>query len=301
MSRHGIVFNIQRFSTHDGPGIRTTVFLKGCPLTCPWCSNPESQMAKPQLMVRDVKCSGCGKCVSACPEHAISIKEEHKRQIKWSRCTNCFDCVGACLYGALTSIGEQMTSQAVADIVEKDMVFYNNSGGGVTLSGGEALTQPDFLEELLILLKQKKIHRALDTTGYAPASVIDKIIPLVDLVLFDIKHLEPTRHREATGVGNENILKNLRRVARQLKTWIRIPLIAGYNDTEAHITKIAELAAELKIEKVSFLPYHEGGTIKHLQIGRKQPEFFAKAPTEEHLKSLLAIMSGNNIPATIGS
>jgi len=301
MSRHGIVFNIQRFSTHDGPGIRTTVFLKGCPLTCLWCSNPESQYNKPQLMVRDVKCSGCGKCVSACPEHAISLSVEQTRSINWSRCNNCFDCVEACLYGALTSIGEQMTSKAVADIVEKDMVFYNNSGGGVTLSGGEALTQHDFLEELLILLRQKKIHRALDTTGYAPSSVIDKIVPLVDMVLFDIKHLETARHREATGVGNENILKNLRHVARQIRTWIRVPLIAGYNDTESHITKVAELAVELKIEKVSFLPYHEGGTAKHLQIDRKQPEFSAKAPTEVHLKNLLEIMSGYNIPATIGS
>ena len=301
MARHGIVFNIQRFSTHDGPGIRTTVFLKGCPLTCLWCSNPESQYNRPQLMVRDVKCSGCGKCVSACPEHAISFSEEQTRKINWRRCNNCFDCVEACLYGALTSIGEQMTSEAVADVVEKDMVFYNNSGGGVTLSGGEALVQHDFLKELLILLKQKKIHRALDTTGYAPASVIDKIIPLVDMVLFDIKHLEPARHREATGVGNENILKNLRHVAGQLRTWIRIPLISGYNDTEAHISKVAKLAAELKIEEVSFLPYHEGGTVKHRQIGRKQPEFSAKAPTEVHLKNLLEIMSGYNIPATIGA
>ena len=301
MSRHGIIFNIQRFSTHDGPGIRTTVFLKGCPLTCLWCSNPESQYGRPQLMVRDVKCSGCGECVSACPEHAISFSEEQTRKINWNRCNNCFDCVGACLYGSLTSIGEQMTSEAVADIVEKDTVFYNNSGGGVTISGGEAFAQHDFLEELLILLKQKKIHRALDTTGYAPASVIDKIIPLVDMVLFDIKHLDTERHREATGVRNENILKNLRRVARQIRTWIRIPLIAGYNDTEAHITKISELAEELKIEKVSFLPYHEGGTVKHRQIGQKHPEFSAKAPTEEHLKWILEIMARKNIPATIGS
>jgi pyruvate formate lyase activating enzyme len=160
MARHGVVFNIQRFSTHDGPGIRTTVFLKGCPLTCLWCSNPESQYGKPQLMVRDIKCSGCGKCVSSCPEHAISFPEEQKRSINWNRCHNCFDCVGACLFGALTSIGEQMTTESVAGIVEKDIIFYDNSGGGVTLSGGEALVQHNFLEELLVLLKQKNTQGA---------------------------------------------------------------------------------------------------------------------------------------------
>jgi len=301
MSRNGIVFNIQRFSIHDGPGIRTTVFLKGCPLTCPWCSNPESQLEKPQLMTRDIKCSGCGKCASVCPEHAISFSEDQKRLINRHLCNNCLDCVKTCLYGALTSIGEQMSPEEVSGIVEKDMVFYKNSGGGATISGGEALMQHDFLREILILIKQKKIHNALDTTGYAPSSVIDEILPLVDMVLFDIKHLDPRRHREATGVGNEIILENLKRTAGQVRTWIRIPLIADYNDSEFHITRLAELALELKIEKVSFLPYHDGGVVKNRQIGRKQPNFFAKAPTEEHLKTLLKIMSGKNIPATVGS
>ncbi len=301
MTQTGVVFNIQKFSTHDGPGIRTTVFLKGCPLTCLWCSNPESQYHSPQLMVRDLKCSGCGACLTTCPESAISFSEDKKRQIDWGRCTNCFSCVDACLYGALTAMGQHMTAQEVVEEVEKDRVFYENSGGGATISGGEALGQHAFLEELLLLLKKKEIHRTLDTTGHAPASVITKIIPLVDLVPVDLRHLESDRHNAGTGLGNELILKNLKTIATHVKTWIRIPLIAGYNDSIEHITKVAELGASLKIDKVSFLPYHEGGISKITQIGMKDTNYKATAPDDEHLDTLLGIMKKHHIKATVRS
>ncbi len=301
MAQTGVVFNIQKFSTHDGPGIRTTVFLKGCPLTCLWCSNPESQGKSPQLMVRNLKCSGCGACLTTCPENAISFSEEKKRLMDWSTCTNCFSCVEACLYGALTAMGQHMTTQEVLEAVEKDRVFYENSGGGATLSGGEVLGQHAFLEELLLLLKKKGIHRTLDTTGYAPSSVIKKIIPLVDLVLFDLKHLDSDRHKQGTGLGNELILKNLRTIAAHVKTWIRIPLIAGYNDSIEHITQVAELGALLNIDKVSFLPYHEGGISKIEQIGMKDTNYKATAPDDEHLDILLGIIKKHHIKATVGS
>ncbi len=179
MSDKGIVFNIQRFSTHDGPGIRTTVFLKGCPLTCHWCSNPESQYGKPQLMIRDLKCSGCGACAPACPEHAIVFSEGGIREIKWEKCSNCFSCVDACLFQALTAVGKYMTVDEVVETVEKDRVFYKNSNGGVTFSGGEILTQHHFLENLLIKFKKNGIHTCIDTTGFAPENVIQKIIHLI--------------------------------------------------------------------------------------------------------------------------
>ncbi len=301
MIQKGIVFNIQRFSIHDGPGIRTTVFLKGCPLKCLWCSNPESKHINPQLMVRNIKCIGCASCVSVCPENAILFSENKKRQINWHLCTHCFACVEACLSGSLTAIGEQMTPEEVVEVVEKDTLFYQNSGGGATISGGEALVQHEFLKTLLLLLKQKKIHIALDTTGHAPESVIENIIPLVDLVLFDIKHLDTVRHKEATGIGNELILKNLRYVAPQVRTWIRIPLIAGYNDGIEHIKELAKTASALKVEKISFLPYHEGGISKISQIGQKDPGFSADPPTDVYLEKLIEIMRHSNIDVSVSS
>jgi len=301
MARKGVVFNVQKFSTHDGPGIRTTVFLKGCSLNCWWCSNPESQFNDPQLMIRDVKCSGCGTCLAECPEGAISFSKEKGRRIDWRRCTHCLSCVDACLYGALTAMGQHMTAREVAEVVEKDRVFYENSGGGATLSGGEPLGQVLFLEELLLLLRDKGIHRALDTTGHAPTSVIDKIIPLVDLVLFDVKHLDSDRHKAGTGVGNELILKNLKTIAGRVKTWIRIPLIAGYNDSVEHMTRMAELGAELRIDKVSLLPFHEGGISKRAQIGMEEPDHAARPPADDHLETLLRIMEEHHVEATVRS
>jgi len=301
MEKKGLVFNIQRYSTHDGPGIRTTVFLKGCPLTCLWCSNPESQLGKPQLMVRDSKCSGCGKCVPSCPESAIRFSDEKKRVIDWEKCNHCFQCVDACLYGAITVIGDYMTAEEVCDIVEKDRVFYKNSGGGITVSGGEPLVQHDFLEKIFLIMKEKGIHRTLDTTGYAPFSDIEKIIPLVDLVLYDVKHLDTDKHKEATGVGNETILKNLEYISSKVTTWIRIPLIGGYNDSVEHISRVAQIAKDLGIEKVSFLPFHEGGEAKNSQIGMGHVAFSGQTPSDESLSCLVEIMERHQIKVTVGS
>ena len=298
----GTIFNIQRFSTHDGPGIRTTVFLKGCPLQCVWCSNPESQEKNPQLMSRDIKCTACGKCMAVCPERAIHFEDgKTARSIDWELCTQCFQCIEVCLSNALTVIGEEVTVEHVLKVVERDAVFYKNSGGGVTFSGGECLGQPAFLESLMNGAREKGLHIALDTTGFIQPGVLENLIERTDLVLFDIKHLDAQRHRELTGVDNELILRNLRRVAASARTWIRIPLVSGINDSDDHIEQLSSLASELNVEKISFLPFHEGGVSKMAQIGMNRQPFFGTPPTDQKINHLLAIVKKNGLKASVGS
>lgn len=298
----GTIFNIQRFSTHDGPGIRTTVFLKGCPMKCVWCSNPESQCKDPQLMIRDIKCTRCGECVETCPEHAIHFEDGNTvRRIDWDLCSQCFECTEVCLSKALTVIGEEVTAEHVLEIVEKDRIFYKNSGGGVTFSGGESLGQPVFLEELMGLAQEKQLHVTLDTTGFVQPGLLKNLLPLTDLVLFDIKHLDPERHKELTGVDNALILKNLRSVAATTRTWMRIPLISGLNDSDDHIAQLSNLASELNVEKISFLPYHEGGISKMIQIGMNSTPFCGIPPTAERISHLLEIVGAKGLKATVGS
>jgi len=297
----GLVFNIQRFSVHDGPGIRTTVFLKGCPLKCWWCSNPESQEYRPTLIVRDINCTGCGKCVETCPAEAITIDEKLGRLIDWSRCTQCLACVDACIYHALNRCGDYMTVDEVIEEVAKDKLFYKNSGGGVTISGGEPLVQYAFLTKMLKALKENGYHVALDTTGYASADVLTSVLSCVDLVLFDIKHLDDETHRKVTGVSNKIILSNAREVAKSVRMWFRVPLIEDVNDSVDEISKVAKLAREVGAEKISLLPYHEGGVSKSQQIGREYLMPKAKSPSEAHIQELKRRVVKIGINVTVGN
>lgn len=297
----GLVFNIQRFSVHDGPGIRTTVFLKGCPLSCRWCANPESQSPKPQLMVRDLKCHACGACAAVCPQKAIRFDDGGKRYIDWQRCNQCLDCVHVCLFGALTAVGTQMTSEEVIEEVAKDRAFYRNSGGGVTFSGGEPLGQPDFLREVMATLKTDGFHISLDTTGFASSTTLEQILPLTDLVLLDIKHLDPLQHVKLTGVENHIILENARRITGRVQTWFRMPLMAGINDDTNHVLRVVALAKDLGVKKISLLPYHDGGIAKWPQIGKKRPAFEACAPGEKHLTVLTELICNSGIQAGVRS
>ncbi|MEJ2718479.1 MAG: glycyl-radical enzyme activating protein [Deltaproteobacteria bacterium] len=298
--RKGLIFNIQRFSIHDGPGIRTTVFMKGCPLRCEWCSNPESQDPTPTLMVRDATCTACGACAEACPRGAIRI-EESARRVDWNRCDQCFECVDACLYGSLKVSGEYMTASSVLDEVRKDEAFYRNSGGGVTVSGGEPLSQGEFVAHLLELCKQEGFHTALDTTAYAPWPVMSKVLRHVDLVLFDLKHVDTAEHLRRTGVPNELILENLAKAAARTTIWLRIPLIPGFNDSEEQIERVASLGKACGAAKISLLPYHEGGKTKSEQIGRPYRWSGGAAPMEEHVRKLAEIIEGFGIAASVGS
>jgi pyruvate formate lyase activating enzyme len=193
-SMKALVFNIQRFSLHDGPGIRTTVFLKGCPLNCKWCSNPESITSTPEIISYPIKCVGCGKCEEVCPQQAIVIKDG-KSVIAWEKCDKCLKCAGVCLNGGISLVGKEMSVEEVISEVERDAPFYTNSGGGVTFSGGEPLRQWRFVTEACKKCKERGIHTALDTTGYADWEKMEEVLQYVDLLLYDIKHLDPESHK----------------------------------------------------------------------------------------------------------
>jgi pyruvate formate lyase activating enzyme len=299
--KKGLIFNLQRFSIHDGPGIRTTVFMKGCPLKCLWCANPESQDFFPNLMVRDINCRGCGACVAACVEGAIWMNKEGRRRIDWNRCTQCLLCVDACIYGSLNICGRYVGVEEVLEEVLKDSAFYNNSGGGMTVSGGEALSQTSFVARLLNAAGREGLHTTIDTSGYVPWKEMKDVLRFADLVLFDIKHLDSQEHEKTTGVDNRQILDNLRRVAGEKEVWLRVPLIAGFNDSHEHMDHIAVLGREIGAKKISLLPYHEGGKSKSEQMGRSYGFPQAMAPDDEHIEYLKRLIEKRGIGVSVGS
>lgn len=267
----GNIYNIQQFSLQDGPGIRTTVFLKGCPLSCDWCSNPESQNAAREIIYRESLCAGCRKCIEACEIEAIKFLEnEIKIRIDRDKCNLCMKCIEACVRGALNSCGEIMSLETVFEKVMKDFDFYSVSKGGVTASGGEPLSQADFVFELFKKCKEKGIHTTLDTSGYGNASALEKLLSVTDLILFDIKIMNAQKHREFTGVINDLILENLKlAVENNQKIIIRIPLIPGITDPEENIVDIARFVSKLGKVPVNILPYHELGVNKYKMLDRQ--------------------------------
>ena len=292
----GIIFNIQRYSIHDGPGIRTTVFLKGCPLNCWWCQNPESQLSGQEMLFWGVRCIGCGACSTICPSNAIQIKNGIPVTEK-EKCILCGKCTEKCPALAREMIGKKLTTEEVTKEIEKDLVFYEESGGGVTFSGGEPLGQSEFLEGLLNSCREKKIHTAVDTSGYISWGILKKIIPKVDLFLYDLKIMDNERHKKYTGISNEIILENLKKLSSvHHNIFVRFPLIPGINDDYQNIKETGEFLSSLKISQVNILPYHYIGIDKYRRLGRTYHlAATQKPPSEEKLSEVSAILSKFNL------
>ena len=265
----GVLFDIKRFALHDGPGIRTTAFFKGCPLSCTWCHNPESQSSSPELLHRLTLCVGCGACLPTCPQGAIRIVAG-KAVTDRERCTACGACMPVCPHEARTIAGQPWTVDGLADELMRDAVFYEQSGGGITCSGGEPLQQAGFCAAVLRRCRQSGIHTAVDTCGYADTASLERVAEHTDLFLYDLKLMDDRRHREATGVSNDLVLRNLEQLDRWSRpTWIRVPLIPTINDDEENLLALAEFVRHLTcVEALQVLPYHTGGEAKWLALGR---------------------------------
>ncbi|MFV0502849.1 MAG: glycyl-radical enzyme activating protein [Lachnospirales bacterium] len=264
----GTVFDIQRFSLHDGPGIRTIVFLNGCPMSCQWCSNPESQTIKPIVMYKSSDCINCGRCIKVCKVNAISTS--NPSFIDRDKCTACGECVNACPTGALVLKGHNMTVEQLIRELKKDATTFRRSGGGVTISGGEPLVQYEFASELLKACKAQGYTTAMETTGFGSDEAIETVIPYVDTVLLDIKSIDNRLHKEFIGVSNELILQNAIRISEISDTTIRVPVVPNFNFSKKSIEDIANFACTLHgVKKIHLLPYHTFGENKYDLIGRK--------------------------------
>ncbi len=290
----GMVFNIQRFSIHDGPGIRTTVFLKGCPLRCFWCQNPESQSGKPEIVLDRRKCTLCGACYTVCQNGAVRL-EGSGPIFDRSVCRGCGRCAVICPSEARRLSGKRMTVEEIMREIVKDLKFYENSGGGVTLSGGEPLTQPEFARLIFKECKQAELHTTLDTCGYAPWPDIEELLGYVDLVLFDIKHLDASKHREATGQDNLLILKNARKISKLKPMRIRVPLIPGFNDSSEAVSEIAAFAeSELGCRDLDLLPYNRMGEVKYDFLDKSCVPL--PSQSDDHLRTFESMIRNQTAP-----
>jgi pyruvate formate lyase activating enzyme len=299
----GIVFSIERYAIEDGPGIRTLVFLKGCPLNCEWCSNPESHYHTPEILYYANKCASCGRCISYCPQDAIRPDEEFGLLTDPDRCTLCGLCTEVCYYNAREISGEEMSVEQVMEIVSKDKLFYEKSGGGLTISGGEPLMQAFFVKQLIEACNTQNIHTAIETTLYADEKVIASTLENIDLVFVDVKHLDSLKHLEHTGVRNDKILKNIQLVDDLgKKIIIRIPYIPGFNDDIETQRQIYCWASNLRnLLWIEVLPYHRLGMGKYQALGRKYPMGEMKPLKRQELAFLKEIGSECGVEVKIGA
>ena len=299
----GRIFNIQGYSIHDGPGVRTTVFLSGCPLRCRWCQNPESQTIEPKLFFLEEKCTGCGACQIMCPYQAISLSEG-KAVTDRATCRGCGACIPACLHGAREISGYEITAGELVERILRDRIFFEGTGGGVTLSGGEVLAQPDFSTAVLSLCKAENVHTAIETCGFAPWETFKGILEYTDCVLYDFKHMDTDDHRAGTGVGNELVLENAGRVYHEARKPIaaRVPVIPGFNDTQANMEALASfISMRLGHDvRVHLLPYHRLGESKNDRLENTASRFAAQPPQAEQLKQLQAIIERFGLEVRIG-
>lgn len=293
----GLIFDIKKFAVHDGPGIRTTLFMKGCPLRCVWCHNPEGISPRPEIVFFGQKCIGCKRCFEACPTGALSFKGG-VRVYERASCALCGRCTEACYAEAQVMEGRIITVEDALAEIEKDRPFYENSSGGVTVSGGEPLAQKAFVGELLRRCQERGIHTALDTCGLAPWEDLREVAACADLVLFDLKVMDASKHERFTGVGNALILENLRRLDQEKPPlWIRIPVVPGHTDSRDNMEAIAEFLADLgSIQYVELLPYHRLGESKYARLDRPYPLSAIRPPGEEKLRELEDCLRLHGLP-----
>jgi pyruvate formate lyase activating enzyme len=301
--KEGLIFHIIHGSFVDGHGIRTTVFLKGCPLRCIWCCNPEGQVPTSELKFTESLCNGCGKCVEVCPVDAINISqtEDDRILIDEKACTNCGKCIDACFTGALDRFGKYYTVDELFDIVNKDVSFYKSSGGGVTIGGGEPTFQTEFTAAFLKKCRENYIHTAIDTCGYTVNDEGLRILENADLLLFDLKGIDADDHKRNTGVSNEKILANLKHLDAMGKSIIiRVPLVPGCTDSDVNVQDMADFLSNLKsVERVDLMGYHEFGTVKYLQLGREY-KLNANALSDERLNDIKTIFEQHGLDVQIG-
>jgi pyruvate formate lyase activating enzyme len=292
----GMIFDIKRYAIHDGPGIRTAVFFKGCPLDCWWCHNPEGKSVQSQLIFRKNRCHADKACLEACPRKAITWDDGSITD--WANCDACGECAQVCYAGAREMVGQSMTIGQLMTEIERDIPFYDQSGGGVTFTGGEPLYQRKFLEQALLACKEKHIHTAVDTSGYASWAGLKKLISLVDLFLYDIKLMDEEKHIRYTSVSNKLILTNLQKLsAAEANIIVRIPLIPQINDDEHNITLCAAYLADLPhLEGVTLMPYHDIGEAKYQALGQAYRLPGTKPPSNEQITETESILSSYRIP-----
>jgi len=298
---HGLVLDIHRFAIHDGPGIRTLVLMKGCPLRCLWCSTPESQATHPEIMYFDLYCKKCGRCLQACLLGAISLSTSDRVVLNRKICTQCGQCVEECSNNALRIAGSFMTAAQLLAEVQKDQTFYRRSQGGITVGGGEPTAQSQFVTAFLRMCKEKFLQTALETCAYTKWENLEQILPYVDLLYVDIKHMDAVAHKRITGVSNRVILHNVEKAARFCKIIIRLPTVPGLNDTEENIRATALFAGRLKgLQRLELLPYHQFGVPKYRRLGRRYKLDGLHPPGEEHMESCLQIAESCGINVRIG-
>ena len=299
----GLIHKIERFSLHDGPGIRTLVVMKGCPLKCLWCSSPYTQNADPEIFYIKARCQGCGRCVATCPNLAIASATTGAA-VKTDRalCAGCGKCVEVCANQARELSGRNYSAQELFDEVEKDSAFYRRSGGGITVGGGEPTLQSGFVGEFLSLCRAHYIHTALETCALTSWEKLAFLLDSLDLVYIDLKHMDESRHIEWTGASNRIILENIRKAARQNQIILRIPVVPGFNDSAENILASGTFAKELgnNILRMELLPYHQFGLHKYEELGRAYPLQSVPPPTDERMAELRDIAGSAGINVEIG-
>lgn len=293
----GLIFDVQRFSLHDGPGLRTLVFFKGCPLSCWWCSNPESHSSRREIMFDVRKCRACGECAAACQSGALTRDTQGRFVYQRELCILCGDCVEACPQQARRLVGREVTVEQLVEEIERDAPFFRRSGGGVTLGGGEPLLQPLFAQGLLKACRERGIHTAMETSGHAAWRAVSRVSQFVDLIFFDIKHIDPAQHKRLTGVDNLTILSNLEKLCQvHANIVIRYPLVPGLNNEEADILAMARYVKGLqRLSEVELVPYHRYGEVKYEMLGREYRLPGLNIPSHEEVAQACALIRSQGL------